>query len=178
MGHVILGLLLLAPQTSYALNKQFEGGISLFYRASYGSLQSALKSLLARGLISFTEQIEGGRNKKTYAITDDGRVEFFGWLRGPVPPGGNLEVIALSKLFFLGLLSDAAERRTVLAAIVARVDTDTSELEALAEHVDGLEIPPEFARIFHYQRLTLDYGLATTRVGRDWFASLATAEVD
>ena len=48
MGHVILGLLmLLGPQTLYSLNKQFERGPSLFYRASFGSLQSALRGLLA-----------------------------------------------------------------------------------------------------------------------------------
>ena len=117
MGNVILGLLLLGPQTLYSLNKQFEQGISLFYRASYGSLQSALKSLLAKGHVTFVEGIEGGRNKKIYSITDAGRAAFFDWMGAPVA-SGDLEVLALSKLFFLGLLDDRAERARVLDDLV------------------------------------------------------------
>ena len=175
MGNVIMGLLLLGPQTLYSLNKQFEQGISLFYRASYGSLQSALKSLLAKGHVTFVEGIEGGRNKKTYSITDAGRAAFFEWMGAPVA-SGDLEVLALSKLFFLGLLDDRAERARVLDDLVSAIDRERASLEGFGDHLDAVDVPDEFARVFHYQRRTLDYGVMSHRAALDWFERLAEEE--
>lgn len=175
MGNVILGLLLIAPHTLYSLNKQFEQGISLFYRASYGSLQSALKSLLAKGFVLVAEGIEGGRNKKTYSITDAGRDAFDAWMHAPVG-GGDLEVAALSKLFFLGLVDVDSARLAVLEDLVAAIEREKEALDGFAGQLDAIEVPDEFRRIFHYQRATLDYGLMSHRAGLDWFAALAEAE--
>lgn len=46
MANVILGLLMLWPQSLYELTKSFEAGISLFYSASTGSIKRALLSLI------------------------------------------------------------------------------------------------------------------------------------
>lgn len=175
MGNVILGLLLLGPQTLYSLNKLFEQGISLFYRASYGSLQSALKSLLAKGHVTFVERIEGGRNKKTYSITDAGAHAFHAWMRAPVA-GGDLEVAALSKLFLLGLVEDDVTRADVLDDLVAAIRRERDELEGAAAELDAVEVPAEHRRVFRYQRATLDYGLMAHRAGLAWFAALAEEE--
>ncbi|WP_448808620.1 PadR family transcriptional regulator [Agromyces bauzanensis] len=174
MGNVILGLLLLGPQTLYSLNKQFEQGISLFYRASYGSLQSALKSLLAKGHVTFVEGIERGRNKKTYSITDAGADAFHAWMRAPVA-GGDLEVAALSKLFFLGLVDDAT-RVDVLDDVVAAIGRERDELEGFAAQLDTVDVPVERHSVVRYQRATLDYGLMAHRAGLEWFAALAEDE--
>ncbi|WP_136709241.1 PadR family transcriptional regulator [Agromyces sp. H66] len=175
MGNVILGLLLLGPQTLYSLNKQFQQGISLFYRASYGSLQSALRSLLAKGHVTFVEGIEGGRNKKTYSITDAGRDAFDAWMRAPVA-GGDLEVAALSKLFHLGLVDDDATRADVLDDIVAAIGRELEALERFSAEIDALDVPGEYRRVFRYRRATLDYGLMAHRAGLEWFAALAEEE--
>jgi DNA-binding PadR family transcriptional regulator len=175
MGNVILGLLLLAPQTLYSLNKQFERGISLFYRASYGSLQSALKSLLVKGQVSFVEGIEGGRNKKTYSITTAGRDAFDQWMTAPVS-GGDLEVAMLSKLFFLGLVQDRDVRRAVLDDLIAAVARERDELEAYGASIDATGVPHEYEHIFRYQRATLDYGLRSHRAGLDWLVAFAEQE--
>ncbi len=172
MGNVILGLLLLAgPQTIYALNKHFEGGISLFYRASLGGLRGALNGLLARGEVTFESSVENGRSKKTYRPTDTGTAAFFAWLTGPVT-GSDVETQALARCFFLGLLDDDGARRAVLDGIVTRIEADEAELLAVAAQLDASEIPPEFARIFTYQRATLEYGLASHRLGAEHFARL------
>ena len=52
MSHVILGLLMLWPQSLYELTKNFEAGVSLFYSASTGSIKRALDGLLADGRIA------------------------------------------------------------------------------------------------------------------------------
>lgn len=168
MGNVILGLLLLGPSTLYALNKQFEQGISLFYSASLGSIRSALTVLLDKGHVTVTESVEHGRSKKTYAITDVGSAAFTEWMLTPIT-SGNLETIALAKLYLLGLLPTDA-RTGVLADITARIAHDEQQLAELAAALDALELPPEYREIFRYQRLTLDYGLMSHRAAREFFA--------
>ncbi|GAA1964745.1 PadR family transcriptional regulator [Agromyces allii] len=175
MGNVILGLLLIGPQTLYSLNKQFEQGISLFYRASYGSLQSALKALLAKGYVTFVEGIDGGRNKKTYSITDAGGEAFDAWMRAPVA-GGDLEVAALSKLYHLGLVDDDEVRQAVLDDLVAAITHERDALEGFAGQIDALDVPDEYARLFRYRRATLDYGIVSHRASLDWFLALAEQE--
>ena len=176
MANVILGLLLLAgPQTIYTLNKHFEQGVSLFYRASLGSLRSALTGLLARGEVEFETTVERGRSKKTYRPTQAGTDAFFTWLTGPLV-GSDLETAALAKLYFLGFLEDADDRRAVLDDIVQRIEHDEAALIALETELDGLDIPAEHSGFFAYQRATLAYGLASHRLGAEFFARLRDAE--
>jgi len=176
MANVILGLLLIAgPQTIYALNKHFERGVSLFYRASLGSLRSALTGLLARGEVEFDATVEHGRSKKTYRPTPAGTDAFFAWLTGPIT-GSDLETAVLSKLYFLGLIDDPNTRRAVLEDIVRRIERDREQLSALEAELDRLDVPAEHQRIFRYQHATLAYGLASTRLGGEFFARLLDAD--
>ncbi|MDX5318420.1 MAG: PadR family transcriptional regulator [Actinomycetes bacterium] len=170
MGNVILGLLLTGPQTLYSLRKHFERVISLFYSASLGSLRTAVLALEERGLVTASDGVVSGRNRRTYAITDAGRAAFREWMASPIT--GDLERTALAKLFFLGHLP-AAERPRVLASITARVENDEAELIALARQLDSLEVPERHRDLFRYQRLVLDYGLLTHRVAREFFAEIA-----
>ncbi len=171
MGNVILGLLLIAPATLYTLNKQFEQGISLFYSASLGSIRTALTVLLEKGLVTVTESVENGRNKKTYALTDAGQAAFIEWMLAPITTA-NLETIALSKLYLLGLMPEDA-RAGILANITARIAADEAQLAELAGTLDTMELPEHYREIFHYHRLTLEYGLMSHRAGREFFAKLA-----
>ncbi|MGR0219820.1 helix-turn-helix transcriptional regulator [Agromyces sp. ZXT2-6] len=178
MGHVILGLLmLLGPQTLYSLNKQFERGPSLFYRASFGSLQSALRGLLAAGHVTVHETTEGGRNKKNYSVTDAGERAFHAWIRSPLT-GGDLEVAALSRLFLLGLVEDPAERRDILDRIVGEVERELASLDEFAGVLDAQadDVPEQYRAVFRYQRATLDYGLMAHRAALAWFRELAERE--
>jgi DNA-binding PadR family transcriptional regulator len=170
MGNVILGLLLIGPATLYALNKQFEQGISLFYSASLGSIRSALTVLHGKGLVAVSESVENGRSKKTYTITAAGRTAFTEWMLAPVT-GGNLETVALSKLYLLGLLP-AEARNGVVRDLTARIERDEQQLAQLARMLDTMELPQEYREIFRYQRLTLDYGLMSHRAAREFFAQV------
>jgi len=175
MGNVILGLLLLAPQTLYSLNQQFRHGISLFYRASYGSLQSALRTLAAKEYVTFAETVEGGRNKKVYSITDAGAEAFHAWMRAPIE-GSDIEVAALSKLYFLGLVDQPEERRAVLDDVIAAIERDRAQLASLDAALDEMDVPEQYRRVFHYQRKALAYGLMSTDAAEGWFRALAADE--
>lgn len=176
MGNVILGLLLMrGPQTIYSLHKLFEQGVSLFYRGGLGSLRGGLQGLLARGEVEFEEHVDGGRRKKTYRPTAGGADAFFGWMTAPITEG-DPETVALSKLFFLGLVDDATTRRGVLDGIVARIRDDADQLDALAAELDALEVPPESRAAFAYQRSALAYGQGTHRFALAHFSALRDAE--
>ncbi|WP_436758321.1 PadR family transcriptional regulator [Streptosporangium sp. V21-05] len=167
MAHVILGLLLIAPQTFYDLIKGFEAGVALFYSASSGSIKRALDTLLARGFIEVASVEAGGRGRKVYRLTEAGRQEFHEWMTGDLA-GLDLETAALSRLYFLGLL-EPAERLPVLRRITARIETDLATLSSLDKHLDTLNIPEEHRDLATHQRATLAYGIASHRFTLDWF---------
>lgn len=165
MAHVILGLLMLWPQSLYDLTKNFEAGISLFYSASTGSIKRALDRLLADGRIR-VESEEGPRGKKTYAATDAGRREFRRWMVSELS-GTDAEGAMLARAYFLGLV-EADERRVIAAHIDERVRRDLSRLERLKADVSATEVPAGFEEIARYQLATLQYGLASHRAALAW----------
>jgi DNA-binding PadR family transcriptional regulator len=167
MAHVILGLLLLAPQSFYDLIKGFEKGVALFYSASSGSIKRALDTLLARGSIEVASVEAGGRGRKVYRVTDAGRAEFRAWMTQELT-GPDLETAALSRLYFLGLL-EPDERGPVLRRVVARGEADLATLSALDARLDTVDPPEEHRDVFVHQRATLDYGIAAQRFMLDWF---------
>lgn len=169
MAHVILGLLLIAPQSLYDLVKNFEAAVSLFYSASSGSIKRALDALLARGAIEVQSQQPGARGRKVYRVTPAGRAEFDAWMTGELT-GSDLETAALSRLFFLGLLEEP-ERGPVLQRVVGRLRTDLAALESLDQHLAGVRFAPEHREIAHFQMATLQYGLASHRRALEWFSS-------
>ncbi|MEK3883358.1 PadR family transcriptional regulator [Paenibacillus sp. PL2-23] len=169
MEFVILGLLQIRSQTVYELNQSFKRGISLFYSASYGSLQAALKKLLEKGWVEFAEEVENGRHKKVYAVLPAGREAFLNWMCSETP-ASKLEVTALSKLFFLGLIESTVEKRAILQEVKDKLDEALAELEALNQELQGVTVPKEHSVLFRYQLKTLDYGIGAHRFARDWFA--------
>ena len=173
MEYVVLGLLLIRPRTIYEINGWFKMSISLFYRASYGSLQIAVKKLLAKGYIDYKESIENGRHKKTYSITNAGTQAFFIWMHDGIPKN-NLEVVGLSKLFFLGLLKDLNEREEVISKIRTGLKETINELELVEKQIHSYEIPESDKAVFYYQAKTLDYGIWTNKAALKWFNKLAS----
>lgn len=167
MAHVILGLLLVAPQSLYGLLKAFEEGVSLFYSASSGSIKRALDGLLAQGFIEVDSVEPGTRGKKVYRITGTGRAEFRSWMASELT-GSDAETAALSRLFFLGLL-EPADRAPVLRLIIARIESDLEQLVALGRRLDSVDVAAEHRDIATHRFATLDYGITSHRSALAWF---------
>ena len=81
MQFVILGLLMIAPMSLYDLHKQFAAGPSLFYSASFGSLQRALRQLIAQGWATVTDASSSGRPRNLHAPTAEGIAAWREWMR-------------------------------------------------------------------------------------------------
>lgn len=172
MQQVILGLLILhGPLSLYAVQRLFEQGVSLFYSASSGSIQRALRQLAERGLATATDASAGARASKPYAVTEAGRRTWHDWMVSPLD-GGDAETTMLAKVFFLGLVADVGERDRVVDTIRTRIAADLAELEGLAAGLDAADVPPEHADVFAFQRATLDYGIRSHRLAREWCEEL------
>jgi DNA-binding PadR family transcriptional regulator len=172
VAHVILGLLLIAPQSLYDLVKSFEAGVSLFYSASSGSIKRALDGLLGDGLIEVASA-DGARGRKVYRVSDAGRTAFRTWMTGE--PTGDVETAALSRLYFLGLLP-AKDRVEVLRRVHARIESGRAELERLSDRLAEVEIGDEHADLARYQLATLAYGLGSYAHAEAFFRELHRAE--
>jgi PadR family transcriptional regulator AphA len=171
MDYVILGLLILRSQTLYELNTAFKQGISLFYSASYGSLQATIKNLLKNGLIEFEEKVDNGRNKKEYSITARGQAAFFQWMCGEIQTS-KLEVTALSKVYFLGLIDSTQQKKAILGDIIQKIEAVEAELAVMDQVIQKIKVPDAYLNILEYQVKTLDYGIQAHRCAKEWFVAL------
>lgn len=171
MEHVVLGLLIFQGMTLYEINQAFKQGISMFYSASYGSLQVAVKNLLGKGLIIFEEKVDKGRNKKVYTITEQGREAFFQWMRDEIPVS-KLEVTGLSKVFFLGYIEDVEQKKQILREILKKIEMVEAELNSINEQIQQMQIAEPLREIAKYRWKTLDYGQKAHAFAREWFTAL------
>lgn len=173
MQHLILGLLLIAPMSLYDLHKQFLAGPALFYSASFGSIQRALRQLIERGLVTVTDAPDSPRRRKLHSPTPAGIAAWRAWMREPIS-GAGAETAMLAKVFLLGLLPAGREREDALATLRAAVAGAHDELRELARELDAAQVPAPFADVFRYQRATLDYGLRSHALAEEWLQTLSS----
>jgi len=84
LEYIILGFLMGCAASGYDLKQYMAESTSYFFDASYGSIYPALKRLEERKLILSEEKVTGGKFKKLYSITEEGRGVFLTWLKQPV----------------------------------------------------------------------------------------------
>lgn len=166
MQFLILGVLLDGPLSLYDVRKRFAAGISLFYAASYGSIQRALGQLVAHGWVTTADAEDSRRHKKLYIINDTGRRAWREWMYAPTT-ASDAEPTMLAKVYLLGRLP-ATDRGACLAALRARISADTDRLSSLAAELDAADVPDDVQEVYRYRRATLDYGLRAHVLAREW----------
>jgi DNA-binding PadR family transcriptional regulator len=171
MQFVILGLLMIDRMSLYDLHKQFTAGPALFYSASFGSIQRALRHLVATGMVTVADAPGSSRRRKLHTVTDAGRQVWRSWMHEPIG-GANAETALLAKVYLLGLLATDDERREVIAGLRTQVVAARDELSGLARHLDSLQVDDAYAPTFRYQRATLDYGLRSHDLALRWLDEL------
>jgi PadR family transcriptional regulator AphA len=126
--HVILGALSMRPLTGYEIKQLVDNATRFFWAASYGQIYPELRRLEASGLVVGEAECQGGRKRKRYALTSEGRARLHDWLGDPTA-GCETRDEGLLKLFFARDL-DAEGQLAVVRAL--RADRETV-LEALRE---------------------------------------------
>ncbi len=199
MERIILGLLMLQRLTIYEIHKTVKQNLQGICSDSLGSIQAAIRKLMAAGLIVYEEFVENSVNKKLYSITDSGRAVFIDWIKTPIDmsKAKNME---LSKLLFMGLVPK--EKRTdLLTAVIDALKEELVHLETIQSSVGDLEksIAPlleyleqdiEYSRglqtatqemdnyenvleIAKFQYAALQFGIDSAKFQIDWFEALA-----
>ncbi len=170
MEFVILGLLALRAMTVYEINKALERGVSLFYSASFGSINAAIGKMLEKGWISGQEAVENGRNKRVFHLTPAGRQAFQDWLASEIE-AEKVKDPALTRLYFLGF-SDPQKRVRVLEAHLQKLRRTLDALELIHQQSEGIETPLGLEDARRFQIFTLDYGRAFYAFNIDWYEAL------
>jgi DNA-binding PadR family transcriptional regulator len=162
LTYVILGFLSEKPLTGYEIKQFMIHSTSNFIDASFGSIYPTLSKLTTNGFISCDENVEGGKFKKRYLLTEKGREELLRWLRKPcVFSPFNYEYLA--KMFFYQLLPQK-EVIHLIKEFQKTVSVEIQKLEQLEDHCKDF--------VGFYQYATLRFGKECYRLVLDFHSKL------
>lgn len=173
MQFLILGLLLDSPLSLYEIRKRFEATISLFYAASFGGIQRALKQLEVREWIIIADSEDTRRRKKLYVVTEAGHRAWRTWMHDPIT-ATDAEPLMLAKVFLLGKVAPQ-ERAACVALLRERISADIDRLRTLAEDLHETEADHPDREVHTYQRLTLEYGIQSHDLALRWLNEVERA---
>jgi DNA-binding PadR family transcriptional regulator len=158
LRHAVLGLLATQPGTGYELTQRFDASLGNAWHASHSQIYPELARLQEAGMVEVVG--EGARRSRTYGVTAAGQEELRRWLLESPPDRRQRNETAVR--WFLVALLDPADRRAFFEREIESMDRHRSILEGIAEQMD--------AAGGHAYRPTVDLGLRTTAVMRDWLA--------
>jgi DNA-binding PadR family transcriptional regulator len=164
-SYVVLGTIALrGPSTSYDLKRFVEVTLGHFWSFPHSQLYAEPDRLARAGLLT-EDREEGGRRRRTYAITDAGREAVVAWLGESSPGTPEQRDLGLLKVFFSELGDEDA--------FEALVDEQMAVHRSMLSRYEWLwrryGDRPEYAR----RTLTLKAGLAMERALLAFWEELA-----
>ena len=162
-NYAILGLLAIRPMTAYEIVKFSKETIGFFWNESYGNIYSILKKLLATGHIHLLEEINQGRRRKTYAITDRGIKNLKEWLNKPAG-----EIILRDELLLKIFISEKEDIPYLYQSIQQEENDMKQALDALdqvQQGIDAVDHDPVRKKLW---LLTLEYGKQFANARYEW----------
>lgn len=159
---VILGLLSHENLTGYDIKKRIDGAINFFWKGSFGNIYPALRDMEQTGLLTKKEESEGGREKITYRITDEGKKVLKNWLREE-QASNELKYETLLKLFFGG----ADNKKISVHNIEIFEEQIKEDLKVLKSYCKALESAPEDKDHLYFY-LTASFGVETYEAYLKW----------
>jgi DNA-binding PadR family transcriptional regulator len=144
------------------------GSIGYFWTFPHSQLYAEPARLVGLGLLD-EEQEQGGRKRRTYQLTPEGRGALQRWLSEPTDLPTEIRDLALLKLFF-GSQADPDEVTRLAAAAAAGHRARLDEYEAIAASV-----PPDADR---HQLATLALGIRYERASLAYWEALAESGPD
>lgn len=104
---LVLGLIgLRGPSTPYDLKKAINRSVSYFWPFPHSQLYGEPERLAAAGLLERKTE-EGGRHRKLYSLTTEGRSALGEWLKTPPDAIFEMRDMAVLQLFFSEFMTEA-----------------------------------------------------------------------
>jgi PadR family transcriptional regulator, regulatory protein AphA len=158
VSYVVLGFVQWAGEaTPYRLKQLVSGSVGNFWKLQHAQLYTEPERLTKAGYLT-EERERGGRRRKVYTITDEGRRALEDWRAEPTDAIPELRAPALLKLFF------GAEPAALAPLQIEAHRRKLAEFEAIRDSMpDSVPEGP---------RLALDAGIASTRQQIEWWRRL------
>lgn len=203
MENIILSLLLIKSMTVYEMKMFIQHSLNTVCSDSLGSIQVAIKKLLSKKCVEFREYTENGLLKKEYNITNDGLIQFKGWIQTPM----NLQKVKNmeeGKFFFLGMAPKEVRIQSIRGYIESllreqenllqiQIFVENSKEDAIQKNVERirkekylenhlLEVSEENSlnkavqNIYDYQIYNLEYGLKRLQDDINFYQSILERE--
>ena len=129
VSYTVLGLIgLRGPSTPYDLKRAAARSIAYFWPFPHSQLDSEPTRLAEAGLLVETRE-SGGRNRKVYSLTDEGRRALTDWLAKPPTETYELRDMALLQLQFF----EFASREELIALACQQGDLHRERLKTYDE---------------------------------------------
>jgi PadR family transcriptional regulator AphA len=153
----VLGLIALEPRSGYDVKRIVDRTIRHFWAASYGQIYPELRRLEEAGWIAGEDTPNGGRQRRLYRITPDGRKGLEEWQSGE-ETRIELRDESLLRLFF----ADTLPREHALGLLQARREGYRQMLDYLRSLDDGEGEDPAFVDLVYR------WGLDHCEWGLEW----------
>lgn len=161
---IVLGLLSMAgAATPYDLKQMVSATVGHFWSFPHSQLYAEPERLTGAGYLTQNQE-PGGRRRKRYSLTDQGREALEQWLRVPSPDLYELRDLALLKLFL------GADTRELAEAQLQTHKDRLSEYEALrGQLTENAPEGPRFALDLgiRHERETVEFWKEHAKASRD-----------
>jgi PadR family transcriptional regulator, regulatory protein AphA len=161
VSYLILGLVARGASTPYALKQYVAKSVGFFWPFPHSQFYSEPGRLLGQGLLEETRE-PGGRRRREFTITAEGRRALEAWLREPTGEQPQIRDTGLLKLFFGGSLG-----REDVVALARAQEAAHRERLAVYEAIDQQPLVDAFPRA------TLQLGLRVERAFIAFWADIA-----
>ena len=169
--HVLLGMIFIRPSSGYDLKRRFATSPMGVYQPSSGALYPALGRLERRGLLG-SETLRpaaGGRPRRVYRLTAEGREAHLGWIRKPVDPETVSPDLGMHLLRFV-MMAEVLPVDEVLGFLASLRAALAGFVAALEQAAAGPDLAANSAA-----RLAVEHGLAVHRASLAWTGQAISA---
>jgi DNA-binding PadR family transcriptional regulator len=168
--HVLLGLLASGGRHGYELKRAYDARLPQARPLAFGQVYATLGRLERDGMVAVTgQERDGGPDRTTYALTDEGRAALDRWLSDVEPPLPYVASTLLAKVVVALLVADVDRARSCL---VAQRQAHTARLRELTgvKHAPSATLDDVVAADYAIAHLDADLRWLATTLDRvaDW----------
>jgi DNA-binding PadR family transcriptional regulator len=165
--YALLGVLSLGPASGYDIKKYCDASIAHFWNENYGHIYPVLRQMEAEGLVGRKTEMNEGKARHVYHMTEQGRTALLDWLAVPSEtPSTRYEF--LLKMYF----SSEIPTSTVIGRLEeSKVFCDNllGTYQCIADHMrQAMENNPACRHKTRFQLATVLYGIRDVQAKIAW----------